>query len=177
MIKESVGDGSEFGLEVYYSEEKNILGTGGGIKAAQKLLGEDTFLVINGDVIANVPLGDVWEHHLKTGGAATLVVKDDPSIPGWGDVKIDEKGLVRQILGKPKFDMPLKPRLFIGIQVLEPVFFTFLQPGVKASSTNDFYPAMLEKGLTIHSYEYSGYFLDIGTPERYQRACASKLEK
>ena len=35
MIKESVGDGSEFGLEVYYSEEENILGTGGGIKAAQ----------------------------------------------------------------------------------------------------------------------------------------------
>lgn len=173
MIKESVGDGSGFGLKVYYSEEEKILGAGGGIKAAQKLLGDGTFLVINGDVIADAPLGDIWERHLKKGGAATLVVKDDPSIPGWGDIKIDDQGLVRQILGRPKCDAPLKPRLFIGIQVIEPVFFSFVEHGVKASSTNDVYPAMLESGLIINSYEYTGKFLDIGTPERYRQACAS----
>ena len=173
MIRESVGDGSGFGLKVYYSEEEKILGAGGGIKAAQKLLGDDTVLVINGDIIADAPLGDIWEHHLKKGGAATLVVKDDPSIPGWGDIKIDDEGRVRQILGRPKHDAPLKPRLFIGIQVIEPVFFSFLKKGVKASSTNDVYPRMLESGLTINSYEYTGKFIDIGTPERYRQACDS----
>lgn len=168
MIKESVGDGSSFGLEVHYSEEERILGTGGGIKAARHLLGDDTFLVINGDVMVDAPLGEIWEHHIEKNAAATLVVKDDPTSPGWGAIKVDEKGRVRQILGKPPCKDPLLPKLFVGIHVIEPVIFDFIPPGEKSSSTQDVYPAMLDSGLPVHYFEYTGPFIDIGTPERYR---------
>jgi len=175
MIKESVGDGNAFGLDVRYSEEGKILGTGGGIKAAQQLLGDKTFLVINGDILVNAPLGEIWKYHRDKDVAATLVVKDDPNIPGWGAVKVDKECYIRQILGKPSFNNPLKSRLFVGIQVIEPVFFDFLTLGNKASSTQDVYPEMLKRGLSICSYEYSGTFIDIGTPEKYAEARSSEI--
>jgi len=170
MIKESVGDGSAFGLEVFYSEEDKILGTGGGIKAAQHLLGADTFMVINSDIITDAPFAEIWDYHLKMGGVATLVVKDDPSLTGWGAIKIDENGRLRQILGKPGYRGALKSSLFTGIQVLEPIFFDFLEPGKKASSTQDVYPVMLEKGYAIYCFEYFGRFVDIGISEGYEKA-------
>jgi len=173
MIKKSVGEGAEFGMEVIYSEEPELLGTGGGIKAAQKYLNEDTFLVINADIISDAPLSDIWRFHKKAGGAATLVTKNSPEAEGYGAVMTDREGRVRQILGRPKASVPLKPRLFTGIQVLEPVFFDFLKPNVKASSTVDVYPAMLEAGLAIYNYDHEGFFVDIGTPEKYQKIKSS----
>jgi len=170
MIRESVGDGDDFGMDIVYSEEKEILGTGGGIKSAQKLIGEDTFLVMNGDLLVDAPLDDIWKQHKRTGAAATLVLKDDPSIPGYGAVKVDSNMRVRRILDKPPCDEELKPMLFTGIQVLEPDFFEFVEYGKKASSTQDVYPKMLDKGLIINYYLYTGLFLDIGTPEMYEYA-------
>lgn len=169
-IKESVGVGEEFGLDIYYSEEPEILGTAGGIKAAQHLIGAETFLVMNGDILVDAPLARIFDFHKEHGGAATLVLKDDPAAAGYGDVRVDDINRVRQIAGRPPCPMNLRPMLFTGIQVIEPVFFDFVAPGKKASSTSETYPAMIRHELSIHCYEYSGYFMDIGSPERYEIA-------
>ncbi len=172
MIKDAVGDGSKFGMDIIYSEEPRLMGTGGGIKAAQRYLNSDTFLVINADVLTDAPLSDVWRYHKNAGGAATLVTMDSPEAEGYGAIMIDDEGRVGQILGKPKVSAQLKPRLFTGIQVLEPVFLDFVEPGKKSSSTEDVYPAMIEAGLEIFSYEHKGGFIDIGTPEEYKKAAS-----
>jgi len=169
MIRESVGDGSSFGLDVIFSEEPELLGTGGGIKAAQRHLGDDTFLVINADVLTDAALSDIWRFHKNAGGVATLVTRDSPGADGHGAIMIDHEGRVRQVLGRPKVSVSLKPRLFTGIQVVEPVFFDFVRPGEKTSSTGDVYPAMLKAGLEIYKYDHRGLFVDIGTPEEYRK--------
>ncbi|MBI2264863.1 MAG: nucleotidyltransferase family protein [Armatimonadetes bacterium] len=134
-IQESVGDGAAFGVRVSYSPEKEILGTGGGIKGAQQLIGDETFLVINGDILISIALTDVVRFHREHGGAATLVVRDDPSLDGYGAIMVDSGGRVRDILRLVDRAPGLLPRLFTGIQVLEPIFFNYLPEPIPASTT------------------------------------------
>lgn len=170
QIMKSVGDGSAFGINVSYSIESNILGTGGGIKAAEKFLGNEPFLVLNSDILFDIDLNHLQISHSKRKPAATLVVRDDPSNDGYGGIKIDGDGRVRDILGLVDKSPALKPRLFTGIQILDPIFFSYLQAGKWASSTQDVFPKMTKDNLFIDSYEHSGYFLDLGTAERYAKA-------
>lgn len=172
QIRESTGDGSRFGVRIKYSHEEKIMGTGGGIKAAQDLIGKGTFLVINADVLIDIDLRKVFKYHKERGGAATLVLRDDSDEAGYGAIKIDNQGRIRDILGTSAGNHgELLPRLFTGIQVLEPVFFDYLPPGEWASSTRDVFPEMMKEGLEFFACEHRGFFLDIGTPERYSRAC------
>jgi Nucleoside-diphosphate-sugar pyrophosphorylase involved in lipopolysaccharide biosynthesis/translation initiation factor 2B, gamma/epsilon subunits (eIF-2Bgamma/eIF-2Bepsilon) len=56
-IFEYVGDGSQFGVKVYYSVEREPLGTGGAIKNALKYINDEYFIVVNGDIITNLGVG------------------------------------------------------------------------------------------------------------------------
>jgi len=54
QIKNYLGNGSRYGLRFFYSMEKNLLGTGGGVKKAQSLLGNQSFVLINSDILCNI---------------------------------------------------------------------------------------------------------------------------
>jgi NDP-sugar pyrophosphorylase family protein len=169
-IRRSVGDGSAFGLKVSYSEEKETLGTGGGIRAAKGLLGAGAFLVINADILIDINLREVVKFHKEHRGAATLVVRDDPKREGYGAIRVDASLKVRDILGLVNPDPHHKPRLFTGVQILEPVFFLYCARGAFSSSTQDVFPKMMLDGLHFFAFEHKGYYRDIGTPFGFAQA-------
>lgn len=171
QIERSLGDGSTFGVNIKYSWEKELLGTGGGIKAAQHLLGNEPFLVVNSDILIDINLLDLVNFHRHTRGAATLVVRDDPTLPGHGAIKIDDKHRIRDILGLVDIDNSgnYYRRLFVGVQVLEAIFFDYCEPDRWLSSTQDIFPRMLKDGLALYAYEHKGFFADIGTLSTYQK--------
>ncbi len=104
-----------WGLEVAVSHEPEILGTGGGLRGLGELLGEETFLVINADILTDLDLATVFRLHQEE-ALATLVLHHRPP---YNNVWIDETGAVVGIGAPPA--RPFRPPLaYTGIQVVSP---------------------------------------------------------
>ncbi len=169
MIQEYVGDGRQWGLRVFYSRERKLLGTGGGIqKAAQHLL-EDTFVVINADILVELDLHDVLRFHRENHAAVTMVLRRDPEVERYGVIETDGFGLVRQVLGKLAVGSgPWNRLMFTGVHVLEPDVFSDMEHQEDAFSIIDVYLDMLRAGKRIMGYEMKGFWTDLGTRARYE---------
>jgi len=159
-----------------FSPEETILGTGGGIAAARKFIDHDTFIIYNADIIADVSIADVVERHREAKACATMVTLNMPDSPTSGEIRIDDRGFVCQITGQPAGTSRMGARMFAGIHVVEPVIFDYLRPEFSSVIT-DFYIPLLYDRRPILSYEHNGFWLDIGSPEAYERATQMELAK
>lgn len=162
-IRDHVGDGSRFGIEVRYSEEPEILGTGGGIKKAEAFLGEGSFLALNADALIDADIAAVVRRHEETKAAATMVVRPLGHGDGYTPVDIGPDSFVRGFGTGRHF--------YTGLQILGREMLDILPPaGQNACLIQDGYEALLAKGERVSSFVHEGYFNDLGTPERYEQA-------
>lgn len=172
MIIDAFGDGSHYGMKIHYSYEKEILGTAGGIKAAEKFLRDDTFLVINSDIIVDIDINKVLEFHQEKEAVVTMVLREDYDVERYGVIEIDASGRVRRSLGITTRDeiKALKKLMFTGIHIFEPDIFNEIPSGRYCGITEEIYPKLISHNAPVYGYEFDGYWLDIGTLERYERA-------
>ncbi|MBI3599922.1 MAG: nucleotidyltransferase family protein [Nitrospinae bacterium] len=181
MVIDAFGDGSSYGMKIHYSYEKEILGTAGGIKAAEKFLRDGTFLVINSDIITNIDINKVLEFHRGKKAVITMVLREDADADRYGAIEIDSTGRVRKFLGITKRDegrgtrdegrgQPLKKLMFTGIHIFEPDIFNEIPPGRYCGITEEIYPKLINSNAHVYGYEFNGYWIDIGTHERYEKA-------
>ena len=169
-IVQEVGNGLRFGVNVIYSEEPEILGTGRGIKKVRSELSKGTFLVINGDILIDINLDKLVEFHHRKKGAATLVLREDEAVEQYGAIEVDAKNQIRNILGKCCWNGERLNRLmFAGVHVMEPKVLDHVPSDVFYSIT-DAYIEMLRRGEKLYGYVMRGYWNDIGVLERYQKA-------
>jgi len=166
----AVGDGAQYGVRVTYSEEKDILGTGGGLKRMQHVL-DDTFVVVNSDTILDVDLGDVLVRHRSAKATATMCLRRDPGQAAYGQIEIDSEQRIRSIVGhNPGGDEHLTPYMFTGVHVLEPSILEYVPPAIEADIIRTGYFKALDNGETLLGYVADGYWVDAGTPQRYFNA-------
>jgi len=168
-IADALGDGRDIGLRLQYSWEPTILGTGGGIKAARRLLGESTFLVMNSDILVDLNLDKVVEFHHRRKSAVSMVVRPDPQAAQYGAIELDQQDRVRKIIGRGEGVGALRQFMFTGVHILEPFVFDLI-PGHGFSSITDVYIAMLQRNDKLFGYVTKAAWMDLGTPERYQEA-------
>ncbi|HXC62365.1 MAG TPA: NDP-sugar synthase [Nitrospiria bacterium] len=169
-IREALGDGRQLGMQILYSEEPEILGTGGGMKKAARFLSDGTFLAINGDILVDINLDKVVEFHRLKKAAATMVLREDPQVDTYGAIELDSEDRIRRFLGRPVWQgKKLSPYMFTGIHVLEPRILEYI-PSHGFSPITDAYVAMLKKNEGLFGYLMKGYWRDLGTPESYQQA-------
>lgn len=170
-LRSALGDGSRFGLAIRYSDEHELLDTGGGIKRAQPWLGGDDFVVLNSDTIIDVPLDRVIACHSARGADATLVLRRDPDQARYGEIEIDADERVRRFLGQPQgMARPLTPYMFAGVHVLSQRVFDFMPSGGAFSITRHTYPAMLAAGAALYGFPFAGFWRVIDTPIDRERA-------
>lgn len=169
MIVQALGDGTRLGLRIEYSHEPVILGTGGGIKQVESFFSGEPFLVLNGDTLFELDLGELMAFHRERHAAATLVLREDAEALRWGLVEIGSDRQVKTITGRglPR-DGPVEPRMFAGIHILHPRLLRAVPQG-KESSIIDAYVRGLHEGERIVGYDLTGYWSDVGTPERYAK--------
>lgn len=168
-IMDTLGDGSALGFNIAYSFEPEILGTGGGLKRVRQMLCEELFLVINSDVLADLNIDKVVEFHKRKKAAVTMVLREDRDVDTWGTIEIDSEDRVRRILGKPsQSPRGTLKRMFTGIHLIEPTVFRYI-PNHGYYNIMDAYLKMLQKDEYIAGYEMKGYWMDVGTPNRYQK--------
>jgi len=165
-IEELFGDGRAFGVKLRYVVEPTPLGTGGAVRYAGEAL-TDSVLVVNGDVMTHIDLAAVVALHQERRAVATIVLTpvDNPS--AYGLVEIDTEGNVRRFLEKPGPEDITCNTINAGIYVLEPSTFDRIPKDTAWSIERSFFPSLIERGETFVGYVSRGYWIDIGTPEKY----------
>lgn len=163
QIRDALGNGSECGVSIAYSEEDPILDTGGAIKNAERFLQGDTFVVLNADTVIDLRLTDLIDFHRRKRALATMVLRPDPDAVRYGTIEIDAARRIRRFLGKPAEVLePLTPLMFAGVHVFEPQVFELMEPG-KFGITRVTYPKMLANGELLFGYVFHGYWRVLDT--------------
>ena len=154
------------GVLVLYSDEDTPLFTGGAIKKALSLCeGEDVF-VINGDTFFNVDLKAMADFHRQKGSDITVSVKKMHNFDRYGTMQIDSNKRITEFIEKKKTENGL---INGGIYLLKQSLSLCMKLN-KFFFETDFMEKMVAQ-LKIYTYESKGYFIDIGIPEDYYRAC------
>lgn len=165
-IEEVLGDGSSTGVPLRYVVEPEPLGTGGAIKYASAGV-TDTVVVFNGDVLTQIDLAAVIRLHRERRARATIVLTPVDNPTAYGLVETDGNGNVRRFLEKPAADSITTNNINAGIYVLEPDTFDRIPDGVQWSIERAYFPSLVERSETFVAYLYSGYWIDIGAPDKY----------
>jgi mannose-1-phosphate guanylyltransferase len=160
------GDGGSLGKKIRYAMEPTPLGTGGAVKNAEPYL-DDVTVVLNGDVLSDVDLASVVQRHRETEAAATLVLVPVPNPAAYGLVETDGGGRVRRFIEKPEPAQITTDTINAGIYVLQTSTLELMPPGVNHSIERAFFPALLDRGDRVSAHVHQGYWIDIGTPEKY----------
>jgi NDP-sugar pyrophosphorylase family protein len=166
-IQAVFGDGSAFGKKIHYAVEETPLGTGGAVKNAEPHL-DATTIVFNGDVLIDVDLETVVADHKRLKAAATLVLTPVENPSAYGLVETDSDGRVTKFTEKPKDPSQIKTNnINAGIYILERSTLDVMPPGVNYSIERGFFPSLLARGDLVRAHVHRGYWIDIGTPEKY----------
>jgi N-acetyl-alpha-D-muramate 1-phosphate uridylyltransferase len=153
-IVERIGDGSRYGLRIAYSRETEPLETAGGIAKARKLLGEEPFLLLNGDIYCECDFARLLRLPLAKRLAHLVLVPNPPHRP-LGDFSLDD-GMVGNDAA-PRYT-------YAGVAVMSPALVAGVAPGEKAPLAPLLRSAAAARMLSGELYQ--GVWQDIGTAER-----------
>lgn len=174
-LREGLGDGEHEGVALTYVVEPDRRGTAGAIRFAAEALGDrldDRFLALNGDVLTDLDLTALLRAHEERGARATigLYPVEDSSV--YGLVDCDDAGWVRAFSEKTGEAVP--GEVSAGAYVLERSVLEMIPPGRNVSIEREVFPRLVGEGLCALLLD--GYWMDIGTPERYLQATWDILE-
>jgi NDP-sugar pyrophosphorylase family protein len=168
-VRRALGDGSKFGVKLYYIEEPEILGTSGALDNARALLDGDTFVVVNGKIITDIDLNAAIATHRSKQAMATLVLVPNWACERFSVVEADD-GLLRGFSGMPlkeKFTAENPPLMFTGIHILEPRIFEYIPHAVFSDFVVDVYSKALAKGERIAVHVANESWYELSTIHRY----------
>lgn len=163
LLQAFFGNGSRLGLTIDYSLEERSLGTVGPLNLIPDL--DETFLVMNGDVLTTMPYGDLIDHHLQGGGIMTIATYLRNVKVDFGVIETSGNDVLTGYVEKPV----LNYRVSMGIYVFDPEILKYVRP-YEHLDLPDLVKILISEGQTVVSFPFSGYWLDIGRPDDYARA-------
>ena len=157
------------GLHVTYSRDplRKPLGTGGPIKKAEKFIDHNApFLVLNGDVFADVNYTEILKTHEENDAVATIALHrvEDPS--RYGVAELAEDNRIKRFIEKPPVGTAPTNLINAGAYVLSPKIFKYIPEGRAVSIEYEIFPKLAEEG-GLYGYVFDGLWMDIGKPEDY----------
>lgn len=172
-IKNYFGDGSRFGVSITYSQEEELLGTGGAIKLAEPFV-QGTFLVLNGDTYAKIDFSKLLEFHRQKQSQYTLGLTKVNDPARYGSVALDQDSRITAFFEKQAGLSLSENYINGGVYVFEPDIFKHIPYGKKVSLEQEIIPRLLENRFYGHVWE--GSFIDMGVPDSYQQLQNEVLE-
>ena len=170
VFMEAYPDGRCAGVDLHYAVEPEPLDTAGAVRFAATAAGiDDTFIVVNGDVLTDLDVRGLWDFHRATGAEGTIALTpvDDPS--RYGVVPIDADGRVIEFVEKPAPGTAPTNWINAGTYVLEPSVIDRIDDGRKVSIERETFPALVADGALFAQHS-DAYWLDAGTPATYLQA-------
>ncbi len=160
-------DGSHMGVRIRYSVERRPLGTAGGVKAALPSKPDDLVIVWSGDVVASIDLEELLDFHEENGADVTMAAArvEDPT--PYGMIIPSDDMRVKGYVEKPGPENAVSNLVNAGIYVIEPHVIEMIPGGRPYDFSRDLFPRLIEEGGRMYAYEVEGYWMDVGSPERY----------
>jgi mannose-1-phosphate guanylyltransferase len=167
-------DDLDLGVQIRFAEEPDARGTAGAIRFADDMLAE-RFFVINGDVLCDLDLTALIAQHTDTGARGTLALYPVADPTGYGLVHRQDDGEITDFVEKPEPDQIDTDEINAGAYLLERSVLDEIPPDKEVSIEREVFPRLIGKGL--YGIRLEGYWIDIGTPERFLEANWDILEK
>jgi mannose-1-phosphate guanylyltransferase len=163
-VKRVLGDIYD-GMRLRYVVEEEPLGTAGPVRLAldEDVL-EERLIVLNGDVLTDIDLTAELDQHARTGARVTLALYPVDDTASYGVVPTDADGRVEAFLEKAEGETPTN-RINAGAYVVEREVIESIPAGRPVSFEREVFPGLVGEGL--YGYLAEGYWIDIGTPQRY----------
>jgi NDP-sugar pyrophosphorylase family protein len=175
-IQAVLGDGSQAGVRLHYVVEQSPLGTAGAYKNAESLLDGPT-VVFNGDILCDLDLGQVIQQHRERRSAATLVLTRVENPSAYGLVETTPESAITRFIEKPGAGEITCNTINAGTYVLEPEVLETIPPSENYSFERGVFPSLLRNQRPMHAYVSEGYWIDIGTPQKYLQVHQDILQR
>ncbi|HZD18944.1 MAG TPA: NDP-sugar synthase [Actinomycetota bacterium] len=159
---------------VTWITETAPLGTGGAIVNALEHVGDEPFLGLNGDILTDLDLTAMVAMHRDRRAVATIALTRVEDARPFGLVPTEADGRVIEFREKPTEQVP--GDINAGTYVLDPAALTGWPRGENVSIERDIFPTLIERGHAVYGFVSGGYWLDLGTPEKYLQAHFDLLE-
>jgi mannose-1-phosphate guanylyltransferase len=172
-VTATVGDGTQLGLRVRYSWEREILGSAGGPRLALSLWPDmqGPCLVANGDTLTDFPLGPLVAAHAAArseGALVTMAVVRNQRPDHYNGLRLDADGRVLAFVPKGHSEETWH---FVGVQVVEPRVFDGIPIGTAAETVAGVYRDLVrDTPGAVRAWRVDATFLDVGTPSDYIEA-------
>ncbi len=163
------GNGRRLGLRLHYAHETRPLGTGGAVRHAAAFF-KGTTLVLNGDVLQRLDLAAFKRRHAASRAEATIALTRVSDPTQFGLVETTRNGRVKRFLEKPSPEEITCDMVNAGAYLFEPSVLDLIPAGVLYSLERGLFPEMLKRGHALGSWVSNGYWLDIGTLDKYLQA-------
>jgi mannose-1-phosphate guanylyltransferase / phosphomannomutase len=169
-IKDYFGDGSKFGVKIFYSFEEKPMGTCGAVKLAEPFFDNEPLLVFNGDILTDINLTELVEFHKQSQARATLTMIRVTDPTAYGLIFTEEDGRITRFLEKPSWDEATVDTVNAGIYVLDPSVFRYVPLNEAYSFERGLFPLLLQLNEKVYGHTTDSYWLDIGSPAKYLQA-------
>jgi len=153
-------------LEILFSEEKEPLDTAGALKNAEPFIKSPTFLAANGDSLCETDLNKFLVFHFEKNALSSLILTKVKDGSDYGTVSLEKSRRIDGFDEKSKWTED--SFISAGVYLFEKKALSLIPPGVSFSLERDFFPKILNRAF--YGYVTGGAFIDIGTPERYEKA-------
>ncbi len=157
------GDGSKFNVKLNYSREEQPLGTAGPIALVPDL--NDTFLVMNGDLLTTIDYGAMLKYHKQRGALATVACYQRDVKIDLGVIEVDADNWVTNYIEKPTYHYSVS----MGIYVFEPQVLNYLEKNQRLDLP-ELVLKLMKDNKKVNVFNFDGYWLDIGRHDDYERA-------
>lgn len=168
-FERAVGTGRALGMRIKIVREDRPLGTGGALKNAERqIASRGTFLVLNGDVLNAFDVRAFLSMHRKKRAMATLALTrsvSDPTV--YGLVRTARDGRIEAFLEKPSWDEVVSDTINAGAYLFEPEVLDLIPGDEPCSLEREVFPRLLQSGQRFFGHETGGYWIDIGSVDRY----------
>jgi len=167
VIQRYFADGPDFGVGLTYAVEPSPLGTAGAVKNAERHL-DGTFVVLNGDIFTELDIAEMLAFHRQREAAVTIALTRVENPCAFGVVETDSRSRVRRFVEKPSPDQVTTNWINAGVYIIEPEVLGYIPAHGFYMFEKGLFPRLLELGQPVYGYPLrSGYWLDMGTPEKY----------
>lgn len=163
------GDGSRFGVKLFYFEDKTPLGTAGAVKNVTSFL-DETFIVMSADAFTDADITEALKFHKTQNSSITILTKEVENPSEFGIVLTNNLGKVIDFVEKPAEHEIFSHCVNTGIYIVEPDLVNEIPPIIPFDFSQDLFPIMIEKNAELYAHTLNGYWRDIGKVDQYFQA-------
>ncbi len=168
IIKDYFGDGSDFGIKISYVTPDDDYGTAGAVKLAEKLIGDENFIIISGDLVTDFDFQKIFDFHADKKAQLSIGLTSVENPLQFGVVIANEDNVIEKFLEKPSWGEVFSDTINTGIYIIEPEILSYIPEGENFDFAKDLFPLLMQRDIPLMGYALQGYWRDVGNPESYR---------